>query len=206
MLGPGFAIHTDVLVPYDSAWPRIAARRLDDLRRVLGPLAPGCSFDHIGSTSVPGPAAKPLIDLQVRMPAIPRADILDPTLREIGFLPHAGSRPDSPGVHRDHPRGSEQVPDEVWEKRLFTAEGPVTVLHVRRSDSPWGRYTVMFRDWLRAHPDEVACYAETKRALAGEHADDPDFDDYTRAKTAYFDEVQEIFETWAETRLRGAVD
>ncbi len=71
------------------------------------------------------------------MPLIPPADILDPALREIDLLPHVGSRPDSPGVRRDHPRGSLQEPDEVWEKRLFTAEDPATVLHVRRSDSPW---------------------------------------------------------------------
>ncbi|MET0999605.1 MAG: GrpB family protein [Marmoricola sp.] len=189
-----------MLVPYDPVWPVVAAERLADLRRVLDPLVPGCAFDHIGSTSVPGLTAKPLIDLQVRMPSIPDPEVLDPALQEIGFLPHAGSRPDSPGVHRDHPRGSQLVPHEVWEKRLFTAESPATVLHVRRSDSPWGRYTVMFRDWLRAHPDETERYGQMKQALAGEHADDPDFDDYTRAKTAYFDEVQPAFERWTETR------
>ena len=185
---------------YDPQWPVIAARRLEDLRLVLGRLAAGCTFDHIGSTSVPGLAAKPMIDLQVRMPPIPGADILEPAFREIGFLPHAGSRPDSPGVRRDHPRGSQRVPDEVWEKRLFTAEDPFSVLHVRRSDSPWGRFTVLFRDWLRAHPDEIVRYGQMKHALAGAHADDPDFDDYTRAKTAYFDRVQPLFEQWAETR------
>jgi len=192
-----------VLTPYDAGWPDAAERRLTDLRRVLEPLDPEAYFDHIGSTSVAGLAAKPFLDLQVRMSQLPDAAELDPLLLEIGFRPHAGSRPDSPGVHRDSPRGSDQVPDEVWEKRLFTARDPATVLHVRRADSPWGRYTVMFRDWLRAHPSEVARYAATKQALARKHADDPDFDDYTRAKTAYFDEVQEQFETWAGTRSRA---
>ncbi len=42
-----------------------------------------------------------------------------------------------------------------------------------------------FRDWLKAHPDEVARYAAIKQSLARAHASDPDFDDYTRAKTAY---------------------
>ncbi|MCW2763192.1 MAG: hypothetical protein JWR85_3393 [Marmoricola sp.] len=188
-----------MLTPYDDNWPREAARRLTDLRRVFEPLDPDCAFDHIGSTSVPGLTAKPFIDLQVRIPRLPDAATLDPPLLEIGFLAHAGSRPDSPGVHRDSPRGSLHTPAEVWEKRLFTAEDPDTVLHVRRSDSPWGGYTVMFRDWLRAHPDEAARYAKVKRSLALEHADDPDYDDYTRAKTAYFDEVQQRFETWADT-------
>jgi len=190
-----------VLTPYADTWPRSAARRIADLRRALQPLDPGRTFDyeHIGSTSVPGLSAKPFIDLQVRVPRLPDAATLDPLLVEIGFHPHAGSRPDSPGVHRDTPRGSELVPDEVWAKRLFTATDPDSILHVRRSDSPWARYTVMFRDWLREHPDEVAGYEHTKRTLAGEHADDIDFDDYTRAKTAYFDDVQPRFEAWALT-------
>jgi len=188
-----------MLTPYDDAWPRAAAARLNDLRRVLEPLDPDCAFDHIGSTSVPGLTAKPLIDLQVRMPRLPDAATLDPPLLEVGFHAHAGSRPDSPGVERDSPRGSQQAPDEVWEKRLFTAQDPDSVLHVRRSDSPWGRYTVMFRDWLRRHPDQAARYAEMKQSLAHEHVDDPDYDDYTRAKTAYFDEVQPKFEWWARS-------
>ena len=183
-------------MPYDDQWPARAARRIADLRGALGPLGRGCRLDHIGSTSVPGLTAKPFLDLQLRMPRIPEAAALDPRLLEAGFLPHAGSRPDSPGVRRDTPRGRQQVPDEVWEKRLFTADDPACVLHVRRSDSPWGHYTVMFRDWLRAHPHEVARYTEMKLSLAREHADDPDFDDYTRAKTAYFDEVQPHFEAW----------
>ena len=191
-----------MLTPYDAAWPAAAGRRLADLRRVLEPLDPEAAFDHIGSTSVPGLVAKPLLDLQVRMSRLPDPAELDRLLLEIGFHPHAGARADSPGVHRDSPRGSRQVPDAVWEKRLFTASDPDTVLHVRRLDSPWGRHTVMFRDWLRAHPAEVARYAEIKQSLAREHADDPDFDDYTRAKTAYFDLVQERFETWAD-RTRG---
>ena len=92
------------------------------------------------------------------------------------------------------------MPDTVWEKRLFTAAEPTSVLHVRRSDSPWGHHTVAFRDWLRAHPQEAARYQAMKSSLAAEHAGDPDHDDYTRAKTAYFDEVQDIFERWADTR------
>jgi len=187
-----------VLTSYDAAWPAAAEHRLAELRRVLVPLDPESVFDHIGSTSVPGLLAKPLVDLQVRMSRLPDPAELDHPLLEIGFRPHAGARDDSPGVHRDSPRGSEQVPEHVWEKRLFTASDPDTVLHVRRLDSPWGRHTVMFRDWLRAHPAEVDRYAEIKQSLAREHADDPDFDNYTRAKTVYLDLVQEQFETWAE--------
>lgn len=189
-----------MLTPYDEEWPRAADRRIAGLRRVLAPLGRDLAFDHIGSTSVPGLCAKPFIDLQVRVPTLPGPQTLDPLLLGAGFRPHEGSRPDSPGVSRDHPRGSESVPDEVWEKRLFTAADPDSVLHVRRCDSPWGRFTVLFRDWLRTHPAERDRYARIKLSLAAVHADDPDFDDYTRAKTAYFDEVQPIFEAWGRAQ------
>ncbi len=116
-----------MLTPYDEQWPVLAARRVADLRRVLAPVDPGCTIDHIGSTSVPGLVAKPLIDPQVRMSHLPDAATLDRVLVEVGFLPHHGSRPDSPGVHRDNPRGSLRVPDHVWVKRLFTAQEPDTV-------------------------------------------------------------------------------
>ncbi len=187
-----------MLIPYDDTWPAAAERLLADVRRALAPLDPtgDVDYQHIGSTSVPGLAAKPFLDLQVRMPRLPDRDTLEPLLREVGFFPEAGARPDSPGVHRDHPRGGRQVPDEVWEKRLFTSTDPPAILHVRRADSPWGEFTLRFRDWLRQHPDERARYQRTKLALAGEHADDPDYDDYTRAKTAYFDRVQPLFERW----------
>lgn len=64
----------------------------------------------------------------------------------------AGARPDSPGVDRDMPRGDETVGVDVWAKRLFVGDGGSTILHVRRQDSPWGRYTVWFRDCRRSYP------------------------------------------------------
>ena len=168
----------------------------------MRPLGIGVSFEHIGSTSVPGLKAKAYIDLQVVVSQLPRHELLDQALTPTGFVPTTGSRPDSPGVHRDVPRGSEQVPDEVWRKRLFVhdIDGPgAAILHIRLDTSPWGRYTVWFRDWLRADPEARDRYAASKDRAAAEHAGDADYDDYTRAKTAYFDEVQEQFETWGRS-------
>ncbi len=192
-----------MLQPYDPAWPIRAAQLLAAVEQALKPLGVGQSFEHIGSTSVPGLKAKPFIDLQVRVRALPEPALLDQALAPAGFVPTTGSRPDSPGVYRDIPRGSEhesgQVPDEVWRKRLFVhdVDGPRgAILHVRLVASPWGRYTVWFRDWLRAHPQARDRYAAFKTATAAEHAGDADYDDYTLAKTAFFDEAQAEFEAW----------
>lgn len=186
---------------YDPDWPVRADWLLHQIRHACSGLegVAGWAYDHIGSTSVPGLAAKPIIDLQLRVPAIPDASRLDTVLRTVDFdFVAVGSRPDSPGVTRDTPRGSRAVPDEVWAKRLYVRDDEQgrAILHVRRADSPWGSYTVWFRDWLRAHPVERDRYARVKQRLAAGHADDADYDDYTRGKTAFFDEVQVRIEAW----------
>ena len=149
---------------------------------------------------MPGLPAKPIIDLQVRILPLPAEDVLGERLRAAGYVRAMGSRPDSPGVDRDIPRGGQAVADEVWQKRLYVAVDESAILHVRRTDSPWGRYTVWFRDWLRAHDDMRDFYAQTKRVLSERNVGKADYDDYTRAKTVFFDEVQDEFVAWARHR------
>ncbi len=194
-------------MPYDPGWPARAAALLDEVERALAPLGVTEHLEHIGSTSVPGLVAKPFIDLQVRVSALPEPAVRDRALATARFVPEPGARPDSPGVHRDDARGGEQVPDEVWRKRLFVRDmgGPgAAVLHVRLTASPFGRHTVWFRDWLRAHLQARERYAAFKQDAAAAHAGDVDYDDYTRAKTAFFDQVQSEFEAWGRLRARSA--
>lgn len=191
-----------LLVEHDPEWAPRAAQCLDQVRAALGDLtgAAEAELDHIGSTSVPGLAAKPFLDLQVRILPLPSHMELTQRLGPLGFERACGARLDAPGVTRDGPRGDEIVPDEVWEKRLYVARERSVILHLRRSDSPWGRYTIWFRDWLRARPDARHRYELTKRELSVQNVRKPDYDDYTRAKTAYLDEVQQVFTAWAQTQ------
>lgn len=174
-------------------WLARIAERLADL-----PGASGAAYDHIGSTSVPGLAAKPYVDLQVRISPLPADESLIVRLHSLGLVRAKGARPDSPGVSRDLPRGGEEVDAAVWQKSLFVHEGERVIVHIRRFDSPWGLYTVWFRDWLRAHPAERQRYEHVKRELSARERGKDDYDDYTRAKTAFFDEVQATFEAWAK--------
>jgi GrpB-like predicted nucleotidyltransferase (UPF0157 family) len=187
---------------HDAAWALQAQRYLADIRQALGgvPGAQTAAYDHIGSTAVPGLAAKPYVDLQVRVIPLPSHVELGIRLEPLGFERALGARPDSPGVGRDIPRGDELAPAEVWEKRLYVQRDESVVLHLRRSDSPWRHYTVWFRDWLREHPAERARYGQTKRELSKQNAGKPDYDDYTPAKTKFFDEVQQSFTAWARAR------
>ena len=183
----------------DAGWPPRAGDLLAEVRAAMIDLpgAETATFDHIGSTSVPRLRAKPYLDLQIRIDPLPAEEALTACLAPLGYRRARGARPDSPGVDRDLPRGDEDVPDAVWEKLLYFAAQEQAILHVRRTDSPWGRYTVWFRDWLRAHPPERQRYEAVKTRLSAQNAGKADYDDYTRAKTAYFDEVQPVFTAWA---------
>lgn len=189
------------LVEHQPEWPRRAARLLSEIGDALSGLdgAETAALDHIGSTAVPGLPAKPFLDLQLRISPLPAEADLCRRLDQLGFVRARGARPDSPGVDRDIPRGSAPADPAVWEKLLFWHEQEQAILHVRRADSPWGLYTIWFRDWLRARPDARQRYENEKRRLSAEQRGKADYDDYTRAKTEFFDEVQSEFEGWASS-------
>ena len=183
----------------------VTARRLGG--RVLAALAHlpdhgQFSVEHIGSTSVPGLAAKPIVDLQLGVPDLERLPGISEALAEFGFVDVAAHRPNSPGVLADQPRGRFAA-SGTWDKRLFVSvdRWQAAILHVRQIGSPWWGYTVEFRDWLRANPDARDAYQRMKLDLAATHANDVDYDKYTVGKTAFFDQVQPEFEAWnASTR------
>lgn len=183
------------IVPYDPAWPSVASGWIRRIREAFVQAGiPVAGFQHIGSTAVPGLAAKSYLDLQLLVSAIPDEAAVSTALGPLQIERARGSRPDSPGVDVDTPRpGSDP---RHHEKLLYFREldqaGPVQgiILHIRRADSPFADFVVAFRDWLRADPAARAEYERLKRSLAEENADADDYDDYTRAKTAFMDRAQ----------------
>jgi GrpB-like predicted nucleotidyltransferase (UPF0157 family) len=190
-----------VVVDYRPSWPDQAQQILGEIKAAFSSLTDSGRFiyDHIGSTAVPGLAAKPIIDLQVRMPSLPALDQLAELLSPTGFVPEQGARPDSPGVYRDTPRPGDPTDGALYEKRLFHDPIRAVVLHVRRADSPFADFVVTFRDWLRGNRDQANLYQRTKRRLAEVHAVDGDYDDYTRSKSAFFNETNDEMRAWART-------
>ncbi|CAM5456913.1 hypothetical protein GCM10010334_25630 [Streptomyces finlayi] len=150
------------LVPHSPDWEPRGRALTQDLLAALAPLA--VRVEHIGSTSIPGMAAKPVFDLQVSV-----ADLEPVEAAFAGPLAARGFRL-SP-YRNDHvPAGLDDAP-ENWTKRLWTrraADGVTAVnLHVRRTGSPGERFALLFRDWFRAHPEAVPAYARFKQSLAG---------------------------------------
>src|SRR5262249_20061719 len=145
------------IVPASSRWAEEFQRLARPLRAELGDLA--LRIDHIGSTSVPGLAAKDIIDVQVTVNVL-AGDQLAPAFTRAAF----GPRPGNPGDHR--PPWAEG-PDQDWTKLFFREiTGRMANVHVRVIDRPNQRYALLFRDYLRAQPQAAAAYAELKRRLA----------------------------------------
>jgi len=115
-------------------------------------------LDHVGSTSVPGLAARDVIDLQLVVAHVSMADRISDTLADAGF-------PRMPGNWWDDDLdGGPALP-----KRLHGSADPgrPVHLHVRVADGPAWCWQLIFRDWLAAHPYERDAYAEVKLATSG---------------------------------------
>ncbi len=168
---PGRRMDDIEIVEYDERWPAMYAAEATRLCDTL-PASLILAMEHFGSTAIPGLAAKPVIDILVAVRSIEqaRAVAVEP-LRALGYAFWA-----------DNPKRD----------RLFFVRGlppaPCRTHHVHVTEldgEMWGR--LLFRDYLRAHPEEAARYATLKRALAERHRDDREA--YTEAKASYVVEV-----------------
>ncbi|WP_220193267.1 GrpB family protein [Ktedonospora formicarum] len=178
------------IISYNTAWPQEFATIAQQLRAALGNLA--LRIDHIGSTSVPGLAAKDIIDVQVTVQDFTHTAQLIDILSSLGYT----------WIERitgDHVPPNYQGAETDWQKIVFrhpTTQRP-TNLHVRAQGRPNQRYPILFRDYLRAHPVASAAYAQIKQALSQRHPDDVDF--YYDIKDPLCDIVIEAAYDWAHT-------
>nr|WP_063792300.1 GrpB family protein [Nonomuraea pusilla] len=177
-----------VLVDHDPAWRAQGRALTGELRAALG--AAALHVEHIGSTSIPGMAAKPVFDLQVSVADLEEAErAFDGPLAALGFLR-------SPYRHDHVPAGLDDDP-ERWVKRLWTRRGHPdgeVNLHVRLLGSPNERLALLFRDWFAAHPEAVPAYARFKSVLADAV---PDVGTYADVKDPVVDLVIAVAEPWA---------
>lgn len=178
---------TITIESYQPTWPQEFATIRAALLEVLGPLA--LRIDHIGSTSVPGLGAKDVIDVQITVRA------LAPQVRQ--KLIDAGYRP-FPDIAGDHvPQGADPEPAQ-WTKFFFNQRPGErrANLHVRVEGNPNQRYPLLFRDYLRAHPNSARTVELIKRELAARHGGD--MDAYYAIKDPIYDLVWEAAQEWAQ--------
>jgi len=155
-----------VIDDYDPTWADRFATARSALHEALGDLI--VDVEHVGSTSVPGLPAKPVIDIDLSI-----ADTAD----ESRYLP------------RLEGLGYRLLLREPWwygHRMLVDPAGDVH-LHVWPQGAPEPVRHRLFRDWLRSHPEDRERYASAKRRLARDTADNPG--DYSLAKNDVIDDI-----------------
>jgi len=162
------------LVPYDPAWPDVFEEMRARLASALGPEA--LRMTHVGSTAVPALAAKPVIDIQISVPAVDDAAAYKSAVESQGLE----LRWIEPGHMYFRP------PPEL--PRLYH-------VHVCSSGSNWERVHLLYRDFLRAHPDATRAYEALKWQLADTYRDDRI--GYTDAKAPFIAKTLADAERWA---------
>lgn len=151
------------IMPYQPSWQDEFTTIGKSLRQALGDLT--LRIDHIGSTSVPGLAAKDIIDIQVTVAE------LDPAVEQA--FNQAGYQRIIEYTQDHLPPGTASPADD-WVKWVFRPPSSVRLanVHVRLSGHSNQRYALLFRDYLRAHLATAQAYAQVKEALVKYHADD----------------------------------
>ncbi len=174
-----------VVADYDPRWPALFE---EEQARILAAIGPWLvDIQHVGSTSVPGLAAKPIIDI---MPGIRRlADAvhcIEP-MRALGY--------------QYIPEYEDELPERRYFRRppgeAFRGRGTHHVHMVETTSDFWRRH-LLFRDYLRAHPDVAAEYSALKRRLAAQYGSDHDA--YTDAKSEFITAIEGKARAASESR------
>jgi len=157
------------------------------LKRAIMQAVPAQAYlHHIGSTAVPGLAAKDIIDIQLTVNDL--ADIDDGAFEQAGF--------ERRSVAVDHcPPGLELAESEL-RKALYRSTGRPANLHIRERGRFNQRYPLLCRDFLRAHPTAANAYALIKQRLAQRFPTDADF--YYDIKDPVFDIIMDGANEWAK--------
>lgn len=141
------------LIPHTSEWEALFKAEADNLSRVFGEEL--LEIHHIGSTSIPGIVAKPVIDILPVVKDIHAVDHLTPSFEALGY----------------EARGEFGMPGRRFfikkhdGKRLFN-------VHIFEKDHPDIERHLRFRDYLRAHPEDATAYPELKKGLVSQFPDD----------------------------------
>ena len=156
------------LVPYDPIWKELFEAEKDTLLNTIGDYV--SDIEHIGSTSIPGLKAKPIIDMIAAVKDLSVYIKLIDSLTKLGY---------------------EYMPERVFDDRVFFPKGPQESrthhlsLVVENSADWTGR--IAFRDYLRSNPHERQEYQLLKERLAKQFPNDRA--SYTKAKESFFKRI-----------------
>ena len=159
------------IAEYSPVWRELFEREKKLLKTVLGETVG--SIEHVGSTSIVGLAAKPIIDIMIGLHDFSVTDKLVPEIETLGY------------------KYVPEYEDVMPHRRYFKKKAGETSTHhihmVEIGSEFWQRH-LLFRDFLRANPSVAAEYAALKKKLAKLEWDDKN--EYTDAKTAFIKNIE----------------
>lgn len=158
------------MVPYDPLWPREFERSSAEVAGALG--ANLLAIHHIGSTSIPGIHAKPVIDMLAVVADLAAVDQRSAAMEELGY----------------QVMGEFGIEGRRYFRRDDGAGRRTHQVHAFAEGSPHVRRHLAFRDFMRAHPTFAAQYGELKRRLAKAHPHDVEA--YMDGKDGFIKEME----------------
>jgi GrpB-like predicted nucleotidyltransferase (UPF0157 family) len=160
------------LAPYSKKWPREFEREKKRLQKALGKWA--IAIEHVGSTAIPGMAAKPIIDIMLGVHTLLEADL------------HCVSKIQQLG-YEYFPLLEKETPGRRFFQNVDSQGLRTHHIHLVEINSPWWKRHLLFRDYLRTHPAVAQEYEGLKRSLAQKFSDT---NEYATAKTAFIREIE----------------
>lgn len=165
-----------VVVPYNTTWPQQFLDLANPMREEMGDIA--LRIDHIGSTAIPNLAAKPIIDIQI---SVAMFDPFEPILKPLKALGYRWRDDNS----------------DLTKRYFREPEGqPRTHIHVRKSGSWPEQFNLLFRDYLRVHPEAAAKYEAVKYQLAEQYRDERS--QYVDGKAPIIWEIMQKANVWSQ--------
>src|SRR5688572_3031291 len=163
-----------IIVAYDPAWVERFREEASCIATVFG--GDLLSLHHIGSTSIPGMSAKPIIDIMPVVRDISRAETFNEGMIQLGYIPM--------GEYG------------IAGRRYFVkgADPRTHQVHSYQPDNPEVKRHLDFRDYLIAHEDEAGQYAKLKAGLAEQHR--YDIEAYTQGKATFIKGVLAKAQAW----------
>ncbi|MHA1863126.1 MAG: GrpB family protein [Candidatus Thorarchaeota archaeon] len=164
------------VVPYDDNWPALYDQEISRINSVLEEEI--ISVHHIGSTSIPGMSAKPIIDILLEVKDIVKIDRYDNQMIALSYKP----------------RGELGIPG----RRYFSREEPQDVrthhIHSFQTGNVGLERHLAFRNYMIAHPEDVKTYSELKIVLARRFQ--WDVDGYISGKHLYMERMETVALEW----------
>jgi GrpB-like predicted nucleotidyltransferase (UPF0157 family) len=168
------------LAPHNPQWVQVYEGERARIEAAIGPHI--LAIQHVGSTSIPGMAAKPIVDMAIGIEDFEGARICISPLEALGYTYHGEH-----GIPRQH----------------YFTRGDPTLVHAHMHETTsraWGNL-VLFRDYLLAHPEEAQAYLELKQRLAQEYRHDRR--GYTEGKAPFIERILERARSEISSQDRG---